>query len=130
VAQDSRPRLLLADDHPEILRAFQRLLAPLFEVVGLVSDGAAVLEAAMRLEPDVVVLDLGMPKLNGLEACAQLKAEHPKTKIVVVTATNDEEIRQAAFRNGASAFVLKQKAAADLCSVIQRALEGDKPCQK
>jgi len=131
VDPDSRPRLLLADDHTEILRAFQRLLEPSFEVVGRVIDGGAVVEAATRLRPDVVVLDLGMPKLNGLEACARIKAENPKTRVVVVTASNDDEIRQAAFRKGASAFVLKHKAAADLCSVIQRVLEeNDEPCQK
>jgi CheY-like chemotaxis protein len=125
VAQEPRPRLLLADDHVEILRAFQRLLEPFFEVVGCVTDGIALLDEATRVKPDVIVLDLAMPRLNGLEACARLKAASPKSKVVIVTATNDEEIRQKAFRNGASAFVLKHRAAADLSGAIQRALLED-----
>jgi CheY-like chemotaxis protein len=125
VAQEPRPRLLLADDHAEILRAFQRLLEPFFEVVGCVTDGVALLEEATRVKPDVIVVDLAMPRLNGLEACARLKAASPRSKVVIVTASNDEEIRQKAFRNGASAFVLKHRAAADLTGAIQRALLED-----
>jgi CheY-like chemotaxis protein len=125
VTQEPRPRLLLADDHAEILRAFQRLLEPFFEVVGRVTDGVSLLEEAIRVKPDVIVLDLAMPRLNGLEACARLKAANPKSKVVIVTASNDEEIRQKAFRNGASAFVLKHRAAADLSGAIQRALLED-----
>jgi CheY-like chemotaxis protein len=128
VAEGARPRILLADDHPEILRAFQRLLEPGFEVVSRVTDGLALLEEATRLKPDAIVLDLSMPGLNGVEACSRLRVASPRSKVIIVTASNDEEIRQATFCRGASAFVLKQRAASDLIGAIQCALlnESDK----
>jgi DNA-binding NarL/FixJ family response regulator len=122
VPEEPRPRLLLADDHPEILRAFQRLLAPFYEVVGRVTDGVALVGEARRLQPDIVVVDLAMPGIGGLEACVRIKSVSPECKIVMVTATDDADIRQSALRNGASAFVLKQKAWSDLVNAIQNVL--------
>ena len=125
--QDLRPRVLLADDHPGILRAFQRLLEPSCEVVGCVTDGVALLAAATSLNPDVIVLDVAMPSLDGLAACGRIKRTTPRSKVVVVTAANDAAIREEAFTAGASGFVLKHRVVEDLHSAIQRALEEDAP---
>lgn len=119
--------MLLADDHPGILRAFQRLLEPSCEVVGWVTDGVALLAAATSLNPDVIVLDVAMPNLDGLAACGRIKQTTPRSKVVVVTATNDAAIREGAFTAGASGFVLKHRVVEDLRSAIQRALEEDEP---
>jgi CheY-like chemotaxis protein len=116
----------LADDHEEILRAFKRLIEPSCEVVGRVTDGLTLLEEASKLRPDVIVLDFNMPGVDGLDACARIKRTGLLSKIVIVSAANDESIRQRALNVGASAFVLKQRAVQDLCQAIQRAvLEGD-----
>jgi len=127
VAQD-RPRVLLADDYGALLTAWRRLLEPTCDVVGSVGNGRALLEAAAALSPDVVVADLAMPEMNGLDACRQLKQTNPRTKVVLVTAGGDEWVAHAAFRAGASAFVLKHSAADDLLTAIESALIGDTYC--
>ena len=114
-----RPRVLLADDYPEMLKAIGRLLEPDCEVVGTVSDGGALLEAAQRLAPDVVVLDLNLPNLNGLAACRRITRLHPEMKVIMFTAMNDPQASQAFFAAGASAFVSKL-ASVDLLSTIKR----------
>jgi DNA-binding NarL/FixJ family response regulator len=114
----------LAADHVEILRAFQRLLEPSYEVVSRVTDGVGLIEEAERLQPDVIVLDLAMPGLNGMDACVRLNNASPRSKAIIVTTSNDEEIRQTALRNRASGFVLKQKAWSDLIGAIERAMIG------
>jgi DNA-binding NarL/FixJ family response regulator len=125
VTDKSRPRVLLADDHPGIFRAFQRLLEPPCEVVRTVTDGISLLDAVTTLLPDVVVVDLAMPGLGGLGACRDIKRSCPQTKIVVVTAASDPAIRDEAYRVGASGFVLKHRAADDLLLAIEKVLAGD-----
>ena len=105
--QKPRPRVLLADDHAGILTALQRMLEPSCDVVGRVTDGSALLEAAGRYQPDVIVLDVTMPEIDGLEACRQIMVAAPNTRIVFLTADDDAAVRQRALSLGASAFVLK-----------------------
>ena len=107
--------MLIADDHAEVAKAVSRLLALECDVVGSVGDGSAVLEAAQRLRPDVVVLDLNLPNVNGLEACRQITVANPATKVIVFTAMNDPDIRQRSFEVGASAFVSRWRATATCC---------------
>jgi CheY-like chemotaxis protein len=115
-----RPRVLLADDYPDMLKAVSRLLSLDCEVVGTVADGGALLEAAQRLRPDVIVLDLNLPELNGLEACRQIAQMHPEINVVVFTATDDPDLRQRSVEVGASAVVSKLAGYADLLSTIKR----------
>jgi len=102
-----RPRVLIADDYPGMVTAVSRLLALDCDVVGSVADGGALLEAVERLQPDVIVLDVNLPKIHGLEACRQVMQANPKVKVVVFTATIDPDIRQQFLEAGASAFVSK-----------------------
>ncbi len=120
----NRPRILLADDHQLLLEAFQKLLEPEFEVVGTATDGRALLAAARTRQPDVVVLDIAMPVLNGLEAARQLKLWQPNTKLVFLTMSRDISLAAEAFELGASAFLLKSSAASELRQAIQLALRG------
>jgi DNA-binding NarL/FixJ family response regulator len=114
-----RPRVLIADDQPEVAKAVSRLLALDCEVVGSVADGSALLEAAQRLQPDVVVLDVNLPTVNGLEACRQITRVHPEMKVIVFTAMNDPAVKERSLAAGASAFVSKL-AHGDLLSAIGR----------
>ena len=116
-----RPRVLLADDSTELLRAFDRLLTPSCEVVGRVADASALIDEARRLEPDVIVLDLFMRPGNGLEVCRQLKKAVPHTKTIIVSAADDAGIGNEALRAGASAFVGKVRAVKDLLPAIRHA---------
>ena len=114
-----RPRVLVADDHPEIAKAVCRLLSLDCEVVGTVADGSALMEAAQRLQPDVVVLDVNLPNVHGLEACRQITQAHPEMKVVMFTAMEDSAVRGRSFEFGAAAFVSKL-AHGDLLSTIRR----------
>jgi len=116
----TRARVLVADDHPEVLKAICRLLAVDFEVVGSVSDGDTVLDVAQRLKPDVIVLDLNLAHVNGLEACRQIIEDNPQTKVIVFTAMNDPDVRQRSFEVGASAFVSKIASDGDLLATVKR----------
>jgi DNA-binding NarL/FixJ family response regulator len=120
VGVPKRPRVLVADDHPGMLKAVCRLLALDCEVLGMVTDGGALLEAADRLQPDVIVLDVNLPTVHGLEACRRLTAVNPKAKVVVFTAMNDPDVREQSFAVGASAFVSKLGFVRDLPSTIKR----------
>ena len=120
--------MLLADDHVGLLKAWGRLLEPSCDVVGCVHDGRELLEAASTLAPDVVIADLSMPEVNGLEACRHIKHASPETKVILVTAGGDQWVARAAFRAGASGFVLKHSAADDLLLAIHTALTGDTYC--
>lgn len=122
--QKRRPRVLLADDHIGMLTALQRMLEPSCEIVGRVTDGSAVLDAAGNLKPDVIVLDLFMPNVNGLAACLQIKNMVPQTRIVILSGVNDSIITEKALTFGASAFVLKSSVAHDLLGAIRSALVG------
>jgi DNA-binding NarL/FixJ family response regulator len=119
-----RPRVLLADDHQMLTDALKGVLEPRCEVVGTVSDGRALLKAAQKLQPDVVVLDVAMPQLNGLDAARQLKPAMPAVKLIFLTMDEDPELVGEAFRVGASAFVLKQAAAFELSDAIDQVLKG------
>ena len=115
-----RPRVLIAEDHDAVAKAVCRLLALECEVVGSIADGSAVLEAVQRLQPDVVVVDLNLPNVNGLETCRQLVETDPARKVIVFTAMNDPDVRARAFELGASAFVSKVATDGDLLSTIRR----------
>jgi DNA-binding NarL/FixJ family response regulator len=118
------PRIMLADDHTILLEAFRKLLEPLFEIVGMVSDGRALLEEAPNLKPDVIVVDVGMPLLNGLEAGLRLKEMMPSAKIIFLTMNDDPDLAVNAMRSGASAYLLKRSAAAELIHAIHLSLKG------
>jgi DNA-binding NarL/FixJ family response regulator len=120
----SRPRVLLADDHQMLLDALKRVVEPRCEVVGMVSDGRALLTAAAKLQPDIVVLDIAMPRLNGLDAARHLKPAMPKLKLIFMTMNEDPDLVGEAFRAGASAFLLKQAAAFELLEAIEKVLKG------
>src|SRR5262245_25997627 len=105
-----RLRVLLADDYPRMITALTRLLKPFFDVVGHVTDGLELIDAATRLQPDVVVLDVMMPGLDGLDACRRLKAAIPTVRVIVSTAADEDHLRTRALAMGASAFVPKMRA--------------------
>ena len=117
-----RPRVLLADDHQMLVDALTIVLEPRYEVVGTVRDGRALLEAAAKLQPDIVVLDIGMPELNGLDAARQLQHTLPKIGLIVMTMNEDPYLVGEAFRAGASAFLMKQAAALELTDAIESLL--------
>ncbi len=121
---NSRPRILLADDHKILLEAFTRLLSPAYDIVGAVSDGRALIQTAARIKPDVIVVDVSMPLLTGIEACRQLQPRLPETRWVFLTVNADPDLAAEAFRLGASAYLLKSSAASELFTAIQNALSG------
>ncbi len=119
-----RPRVLLADDHRLIREAFARLLESECDVVGAVGDGRALLEAAPDLRPDIVVLDIAMPLLNGLDAARQLRRLMPGVKLIFLTVSEDPDLAAEAFRVGASGYLLKNSAASELLKSIQEVSLG------
>jgi DNA-binding NarL/FixJ family response regulator len=119
-----RPRILLADDHALLLDAFTALLEPEFDIVATVTDGRMLLEEFARLTPDVVVLDIAMPLLNGLDAGRQLRAQHQSVKLIYLTMNPSPEVAAQALRLGASGYVLKSSAARELTQAIHQALKG------
>ena len=119
-----RPRVLLADDYANILTAMERLLSCSCDVVGTVRTGAQLLDAARRLHPDIIVVDLHLPDMSGLDACRQLKAAAPGGSVILLTAANDPKVRQGAFESGASAFVPKYRAGDELLPAIEKAFAG------
>jgi len=119
-----RPRLILADDHTLIVDALKNLLQPEFEVVGTFADGRALLESAPKLKPDLVVLDISMPNMSGLNAGARLKELMPSVKLIYLTMNADPDMAGEAFRLGASAYLLKNSAATELGRAIRDALRG------
>lgn len=125
---DPRPRVLLADDYDPLLTVWKRLLEPDCQVVGSVKNGKALVSAAVDLKPDVVIADLSMPEMNGFEACRQLKLLMPQARVVLVTAGGDEHLARAAFKVGASGFVLKHAAADELAEAIRQAMMGEVFC--
>src|SRR5438552_4176954 len=120
-----KPRILLADDHTLVAEAFSRLLEPQFEVVGTASDGRVLLEKAEQLRPDVILLDLSMPVLNGFEAGERLKKLVPHAKLIVVTMSEDSEVASEVLRKWASGFLLKKSASSELVKAIQQVLKGE-----
>jgi DNA-binding NarL/FixJ family response regulator len=119
-----KPRILLADDHALVLEGFRRILEGHYELIGTVGDGRALLEAAKTMHPDIVILDISMPLLNGIDAAAQLKKLCPKAKIIIVTMHADSDYVRSAFEAGASAYVLKRSAVDELEQAIRAVIEG------
>lgn len=119
-----KPRILLADDHALVLEGFRRILEEHYELVGTVGDGRALLEAAKTVQPDIVILDISMPLLNGIDAAAQLKKICPTAKTIIVTMHADAEYVRSAFEAGASAYVLKGSAVDELEQAIRAVLRG------
>jgi DNA-binding NarL/FixJ family response regulator len=116
----ARPRVVLADDHMMLVEAFEKLLAPSCDIVGKVVDGRALVAAVRDLRPDVVVLDISMPLLNGLTAARRIREFDKDVKLVFVTMNEDPDLAAEAFQAGASAYLLKRSAAAELLSAIQQ----------
>jgi DNA-binding NarL/FixJ family response regulator len=121
-----RPCVLLADDHALLLEAFSTLLSPQCEVVGAVTDGRTLLKKALELKPDVIVADIAMPQLNGIDACRLLQPKLPETKWVFLTVNEDPDVALEALQLGASAFLLKNSAASELFTAIQKAIHGER----
>jgi len=119
-----KPRVLLADDHVLVLEGFRRILQERYELVGTVGDGYALLAAAKTVQPDIVILDISMPLLNGIETAAQLKKICPAAKIIVVTMHAGADYVRSAFEAGASAYVLKGSAVDELEHAIRAVLGG------
>ncbi|MCJ7676140.1 MAG: response regulator transcription factor, partial [Anaerolineales bacterium] len=119
-----RPRVLLADDHRLVAEALKSLLAPEFDLVGVVEDGLALVEAAGTLRPDVIVADVTMPHLNGIDALVQLRQRGDRVPVVFLTMHRDATFARRALDAGASGFVLKHSAPAELVTAIRAALEG------
>ena len=120
----SRPRVLLADDHWMVAEGLKNLLTPDFELVGVVEDGRALVEAARKLRPDVIVADITMPRLNGIEALVELKKDDPGVKLVFLTMHSHVAYARRALKAGAAGFVLKHSAPKDLVLAIRAALDG------
>jgi two-component system, NarL family, nitrate/nitrite response regulator NarL len=121
---NNRPRVVLADDYPAIITALQRLLAPSCDIVGHVGSGTELLKAVEALSPDVVIADVRLPDLSGLEACRAIHQSMPQTKVIVLSADDDPEVRKRALEVGASAFVRKHQVGDDLELAIQQAFDG------
>jgi DNA-binding NarL/FixJ family response regulator len=119
-----RIRILLADDHTMICAGLAKLLEPDYEVVGCVEDGVALLKAADALKPDVVLLDIGMPLLNGLDAARELRKRMPHVKLIFLTMESDSYIAAEAFRAGASGYLLKTSRPAELLQAVHDAVRG------
>lgn len=119
-----RPRILLADDHRMLREVFAQLLEASCDVVGAVGDGRALLASAQDLKPDVVVLDIAMPLLNGLDAARQLKRTMPEVRIIFLTVNEDPDLAAEAFRVGAAGYLLKNSAASELHRAIEEAMQG------
>lgn len=119
-----RARIILADDHTFVLDAIKNLVPTEFEIVGAFHDGKELVEGAAALNPDVVVLDIGMPRMNGLLAGEHLKANMPGVKLIYVTMNEDPDLAAEAFELGASAFLLKTSAGSELAQAIRIALSG------
>jgi DNA-binding NarL/FixJ family response regulator len=120
----SRPRVLLADDHRVVAEGLKRLLADDFELVGMVEDGRALVASAKKLQPDIVVADISMPQLNGIDAMAQMKKDNPDIKVVFLTMHQEPAYARRALEAGAAGFVVKHSAPEELVMAIQAALKG------
>jgi len=119
-----KTRVLLADDHTLVAEALKSLLAEPFDLVGVVHDGRALVEAAEKLRPDVIVTDISMPLLNGLEAVRQLHERRPETRIIVLTMHRDTHLAASAFRAGVSGYLLKISPSEELVTAIREVAQG------
>ncbi|HKT79730.1 MAG TPA: response regulator transcription factor [Vicinamibacterales bacterium] len=121
----SRPRVLLADDHAMLLEAFHKLLADEYDVVGTVTDGRALVASAKALKPDIAVVDVSMPLLNGMDAARQIKEVAPETRVVFLTMNEDVQLASEAVKMGAAGYVLKRAAASDLLTALREVTQGN-----
>ena len=119
-----RPRVILADDHKIMVEAFCKLLEPYCDVVATVADGRALLDVAAALKPDVILIDIGMPLLSGLEAGRQLKSKMPSVKLIFLTMQEDPDLAVEAMRLGASGYLLKTSPSSELLHAMRAALGG------
>jgi DNA-binding NarL/FixJ family response regulator len=124
VALKAKIRVLLADDHETILARLRALLGKDFEIVGAVNNGRDAVAEVLRLDPDVLVIDISMPVLDGLQAVTRLSSAHRRTKFVFLTVHEDEDFVAAAFSAGASGYVIKSHVTTDLVPAIREALQG------
>ncbi|MGC1361827.1 MAG: response regulator transcription factor [Silvibacterium sp.] len=122
--QKPAARILIADDHQLLADACKSLLEPEFEVVGIVADGRCLMTLAAALNPDIIILDIYMPHLNGLDAGEQIHYKMPRVKLVFLTMTMAADVAAEAFRRGASAYVLKQSAGDELLLAIRKVKQG------
>ena len=120
-----RPRLLLADDHTLLRAGLRLLLEPEFALVGSVGDGLTLLTAAQELKPDIILLDISMPVLNGIEAAHRLRKLLPSAKLIFVTMHSSADYLAEAFRAGASGYILKREAASKLRTAIREVIKGN-----
>ncbi len=120
----NKPTVMLADDHTMIAEAFRNLLEPYYQVVATVHDGRSLVEKALQMQPDIVVVDVGMPLLNGLSAGQQLKQKLRKVKLIYLTMNDDPDLAAEALRTGGSAYLLKSSAASELLKSIHEVLRG------
>ena len=121
----NRPRVLLADDHPATINALRALLDREFEIVAVVRDGDALIEAAERLVPDVIVTDIEMPRLSGIAAAGTILHRHPAARIVFATVHADRALMRRGLALGAFGYVLKVRAAEDIVAAVRAAMRGD-----
>jgi DNA-binding NarL/FixJ family response regulator len=119
-----KPRLMIADDHQIFAEGLKRLLSADFDIVGAVQNGRELVSAAEKLRPDVIVADISMPMLNGIEAAMQIKKVHPEIKVVFLTMHPDAAYAVSAFKAGASGYVLKHSAPDELVTAIREGLKG------
>jgi len=119
-----RSRILIADDHNLVAELCQKLLENEFEVVGTVCDGRALVQAAIELKPDVIVVDIAMPVLNGLDAARQVREMFPAVKLIFLTMNNDPAVAAEAFRRGASGYLLKTCASSEMVTAVRNVLRG------
>lgn len=120
----SRPRVLIADDHIMVAEAFKKLLESDFDVVGIVQDGQALVDFVSKFDPDVVLVDVAMPLLNGLDASEQIRSMNHRIRIVFLTMNDDRALTAEAFRRGASGYLLKTSAASELPDAIRTVMRG------
>lgn len=118
-------RLLLADDHALILEGFRNVLEPNHTVVGMVADGRALVEAALRLKPDLIILDITMPLLNGIDAAREIKKHLPEVKLLFVTMHSSPTYLQAALDAGATGYVLKSSAREEIVAAVEKVLNDE-----
>ena len=120
----TKPRVLLADDHRMVAEGLKSLLTEEFELAGIVEDGRALVKAARELRPDVIVADISMPNLNGIEALVQLKEDNPQVRVVFLTMHRNPAYARRALQAGALGYVLKHSAPAELVLAVRAALQG------
>ena len=119
-----RPRIILADDHSVLLEGLRKLLESEFDLVGVVNDGRTLVSTARKLQPDLIIADISMPSLNGIEASRQIRKSCPSAKILILTMHADTAYVEEAFRAGVHGYVVKHAAAEELFSAIREVLRG------